>query len=217
MTSKFISRALLVCLLVPVATLYSFSQREPDQLSAPPANARPQFTRVLPRAHANAGSANGASLAPSGISGIDSLVNFTGSYHTFGYDPNNNPQNTWYYDIVGNPPNNGGATVINAPIVPVVVQLLDTNGSIRVVNGTKLISSPARFVLPTVNSPVFKVYQYSSGPMKTQFTDAVQRAEFYHVMRPGWLTLLAASITDAQDLGASRFVPVQVECRQHLL
>jgi hypothetical protein len=84
--------------------------------------------------------------------------------------------------------------VIKAPIVPVVVQLLAGNGSVRMVNGRKLISSPAQYVQPSINSPVFQVHLYTSGTMKTQFSDAVQRAEFYKVMKPSWHTLLATSV-----------------------
>src|SRR5262249_29294321 len=47
------------------------------------------------------------------------------------------------------------------------------------------------FVTPVLNSPVFANALYSSGPTPTQFTDAVQRAQFFnHPMNPDWHTLL---------------------------
>ena len=49
----------------------------------------------------------------------------------------------------------GGTTVINAPLQPVNVELLDANGNPRTVNGQPLISMVAPFAAPVLNSPVF--------------------------------------------------------------
>ncbi len=204
MTSKPLIRALLVCLVVLTATLFGFSQLQPDEVVMPPASAQPQYGHVMPRNHAKAGTNNGVLPKAPPITGVDSLVNFTGEYHTFGYDPNGNPQNTWYYDMVGNKPQEGGTTVINAPIVPVVVQLLDWDGSVRVVDGIQMISDPSKFVSRTVNSPVFQVFKYTDGTAKTQFTDAVQRAEFYNVMKSDWHTLLNPSVKTARTISVPR-------------
>lgn len=206
MRSKPLSKALLVCLVVLAATLFTFAQKaaqlQPDEMAAPPANAKPQYGRVMP--HTNAGTNNGVSPKAPPITGIDSLVNFTGEYHTFGYDPNGNPQNTWYYDMVGKAPQNGGTTVINAPVVPVEVKLLDWDGSIRVVDGKKMISSPSKFVTPTLKSPVFQTHKFTSSPTATQVTDAVQRAEFYNVMKADWHTLLNSSVKRPRSISVPR-------------
>src|SRR5215471_5527247 len=94
----------------------------------------------------------------------------------------------------------GRTTLINAPIQPVNVELDDVNGNVRVVNGHPLISLATPFVAPVLGSPVFSNALYSSGDTPTQFTDAVQRAEFFnHPMKPDWHTLLnpqpAAALT----------------------
>jgi hypothetical protein len=206
MRSK-VFNALLVSLVVLAATLFSFSQAaqlQPDELANAPANARPQFGHVGPRVHANAGTNNGPTGRAAAITGIDSLVNFTGEYHTFGYDPEGNPQNTWYFDMVGNAPQKGGTTIINAPVVPVVVRLLDWDGSTRVVDHIEMISDPTKFVTPTLNSPVFGTHKYTSSPVNTQITDAVQRAEFYNVMKSDWHTLLNPSVKRKRTISVPR-------------
>ena len=204
MRSKPLIQALLVSVVVFAATLLGFSQLQPDEMAAPPANARPQYGHVMPNIlHGNAGKNSPTPKAPP-ITGVDSLVNFTGEYHTFGYGPTGNPQNTWYYDMVGNAPQKGGTTVINAPIVPVVVQLLDWDGSIRVVDGRQMISYPTAYVGPSLNSPVFQGHKYTSSPVATQFSDAIQRAEFYNVMQWNWHTLLNPSVKTTRTISVPR-------------
>ncbi len=204
MRSKFVSNALLVCLLVVSATLLGFAQLQPDEMSTLPRGARPQYGHVMPNTvHGNAGTNSPSPKAPP-ITGVDSLVNFTGEYHTFGYDPNGNPQNTWYYDMVGSAPQKGSTTVVNAPVVPVNVQLLDWDGSVRVIDGVPMISSAWPFVAPTVNSPVFQTRKYSSSPVVTQFTDAVQRAEFYNAMASSWHTLLNPAVKTTRTISVPR-------------
>jgi hypothetical protein len=58
--------------------------------------------------------------------------------------------------------------------------LRNFDGTPRIVGGKRLISDPAPFVNPTLASPVFSKTNYSSSERPTQFTDAVQRAEFFH-------------------------------------
>jgi hypothetical protein len=96
--------------------------------------------------------------------------------------------------MVGNSPRKGGTTRINAPIVPVVLELLDSDGTLRVVNGQKLRYDPTPFVNPVLKSPVFANSTYTSSNVPTQVTDAVQRAEFFNVMKQNWHTLLAPSV-----------------------
>ena len=147
--------------------------------------------------------------------GIDTLVNFTGHFEAQGVYFDGSPHHIWEYSMVGNPPEKGGTTVINAPIVPVSLDLRNADGSIRyvkVVNGatvtcanpadgsapagcTRLFSDVTPFIQPFVNGPVFNgLSNYSSSPVPTQITDAVQRAEFGNHARADWHTLLAPSI-----------------------
>ena len=134
---------------------------------------------------------NGQAHARFGIAGIDSIPNFNLHFFADGVDNNGNPNRHWYTNTVGNPPQMGRTTVIDAPLQPVNVELLDANGNPRTVNGHPLISMAAPFVAPVLNSPIFSNALYSSGDTPTQFTDAVQRAQFFnHPMKPDWHTLL---------------------------
>ena len=144
-----------------------------------------RFTSVGPAAGAHGKSKNHAS-GP--IDNPDSLVNFSGIYRAQGQDSTGAANSTWYYDMVGNDPAKGGTTTINAPIVPVAVNLLDPNGNIIAT------SSPDGFVAPTVNSPTFQNASYSSSSTPTQFDDAIQRAEFNKTEAPNWHTLLHPSV-----------------------
>jgi hypothetical protein len=135
---------------------------------------------------------NGQAHSRFGIFGIDSIPNFNLHFFADGVDSDGNPNRHWYTNTVGNPPQMGRTTLINSPLQPVNVELDDANGNLRVINGHPLISSAVPFVVPTLNSPVFSNALYSSGPTPTQFTDAVQRAQFFNnPMKPDWHTLLS--------------------------
>jgi hypothetical protein len=131
-----------------------------------------------------------AAAQGSGVPGIDSVVNFTGAYRTAGFDPNNNPQDQWYYAMVGNSPDRGGVTTIDAPIIPVIVELLDANGDVLVVNGKRMVADPRKYVGLVEDSPVFAHYRYTSSESPTQFTDAVFRAAFWSQIEDDWHTVL---------------------------
>lgn len=136
---------------------------------------------------------NGQAHSRFGIFGIDSIPNFNGQFFADGFDFNGNPNRHWYTNTVGNPPQMGGTTLIGAPLQPVNVELDDANGNLRMVNGHPLISDATKFVNPTLASPVFSNFTYSSGTEATQFSDAIQRAEYFNNMKPDWHTLLLAA------------------------
>jgi hypothetical protein len=144
-----------------------------------------------------------------GIAGIDSLDNFNVELDAQGFGTDGSPQSTWIMNMVGNPPEWGGATVIDAPIVPVSVDLLDVDGTLRVVNGVPLHDDVTPFVEPTLRSPVFQTAIYSSSARPTQFTDAVQRAQLFHQAPADWHTWLAPMVrptrTIAVPFGSYRF------------
>ncbi|HYK34816.1 hypothetical protein [Alloacidobacterium sp.] len=149
---------------------------------------------MAPRGHRN-GQAH-----TNGIPNIDSLVNFNNHFQARGVDQNGNTQVIWYYNMVGTAPEHHGTTTLNAPIVPVTLDLRNFDGSPRFVNGQPLISSPAQFVQPTVDSPVFQNFTYSSSNDATQLTDAVQRAEFFDRAKPDWHTLLNPSVKTGRTM-----------------
>jgi hypothetical protein len=133
---------------------------------------------------------NGQAHSRFGIFGIDSIPNFNDHFFADGFDSNGNPNRHWYTNVVGNPPQQGRTTLINAPIQPVNVELDDANGNLRIVNGHPLISDATQFVAPVLGSPVFSNSTYSSSADPTQFSDAIQRAQYFKQAKPDWHTLL---------------------------
>jgi hypothetical protein len=179
------------------------SALEPDELSpADLQNMTPHFaTKAAPikpfGRPADGVSASNAAAFGGGVPGIDSLANFTGQYFTPGFDPSGNPQTAWYYAMVGNSPELGGVTVIDAPIIPVSVELLNAEGEQRYVRGARLFISSNHLVDGVLQSPVFQNFTYSSSRTPTQYVDAVQRAEFHSVLEDednAWHTILKPSV-----------------------
>src|SRR5258708_3074055 len=117
--------------------------------------AHPRFIAVPPHGHRNPADANGTP-------GADSLRTCNASYKTPGFDPNGKFRNTWFYNMVGNPPQHGGTTNINAPVVPVALDLLNPDGSVF------LHYDPKPFILPTLQSPLFQNSPFTSSPAPTQ-------------------------------------------------
>jgi hypothetical protein len=143
------------------------------------------------RAGVSAALAQGLKAAQfgSGIPGIDGVVNFTGSFAAFGFPARGfgNPNNTWHYAYVGNAPSKGAADAsrIEAPIIPVTLELLDEHGAVA------LTVSPQGHMPDVLASPIFSDYQFTSSTTPTQFTDAIHRATFNNDIDDGWHTLLA--------------------------
>ena len=106
--------------------------------------------------------------------------------------------------MAGSLPESGGTTRFNTPIVPVSLDLLDYDGSVRVVGGRRLHYSVTPFVGAVVDSPVFQNAEYTSSDVPTQFADSVQRAEFYNQMQPDWHTLLKPSVKPERTLSIPR-------------
>lgn len=156
-----------------------------------------------------------------GIANIDSVANFNGQYFTPGQDPNGNPQNRWFFNTLGNPPQMGGTTTFNAPIVPVSVDLRNADGSerfVKIVTGQngqpavvtcanppdaschRLFFDASSFVQQVLDSPVFSNANYTSSDVPTQFADAVQRAEYFNRAKPDWHTLLNPSVKTTRTM-----------------
>jgi len=110
--------------------------------------------------------------------------------------------------MVGNSPStkgnqgdsNGVSTVIGAPVVPVNLDLRNFDGSPRFVNGKRLYSDATKYVTPVLSSPVFSDSFYSSSDEPTQFTDAIQRAEFIRNADDRWHTLLKPRVPTARTM-----------------
>lgn len=181
--------------------------QEPDQLTdADLASARVKTAHVAPQAHLN-----GQAHARFGIPNIDSLVNFNDHFFSDGFDYSGNPNSHWYTNTVGNPPQHHGTTTINAPVIPVSLDLLDYDGQVRIFHGHPLHYDVTPYVQPTLNSPVFQNSTYSSSSVPTQITDAIQRAEHFNDAKDDWHTLLAPSLKPTKAMriprGYYRFSP----------
>jgi hypothetical protein len=172
-----------------------------DQIAPTLSSAHRAFTVFAPRGHR--GSSNSASPRDVG-SAIDSIELFNGDFQAPGFGPSGSPRRKWFYTMAGGHPASGGTTTFNAPIVPVSLDLLDYDGSVRTIEGHRLHYSAEPFVKSVVNSPLFQNSDYTSSDVPTQFADAVQRAEFYNVMQPDWHTLLRPSVKTGRTLAIPR-------------
>jgi hypothetical protein len=139
-----------------------------------------------------------ASSSGGPVPGIDSLVNFTGRYRANGVDSFGNPQSDWVYAMIGKNPHTEGTTRVRAPVIPVSIDLRNFDGSPRYVDDpvhpgrqVRLYVDATQYVRPVLNSPLFQNATYSSSERPTQFTDAVQRAEFWESEESDWHTILA--------------------------
>jgi hypothetical protein len=112
-----------------------------------------------------------------GVPGIDSLINFTSQFNSPGFDGSGNPQSVWPFEMVGDAPENNKKTILHSPIIPVIVDLLNPDGTVATFNGVPLTFDPTGLVLPVLRSPLFQHNQYFSG--NTQFTDGMMRAQFW--------------------------------------
>jgi hypothetical protein len=130
--------------------------------------------------------------------GIDSVANWSSYFYYPGVDGNGFTQFSWQYTMVGNSPFGQGdgdesserTTWIAAPVIPVNLDLRNFDGSPRFVGGQRLYSDATQYLAPVLNSPVFSNTFYTSSHGPTQFTDAVQRAEFFHKADDDWHTML---------------------------
>jgi len=187
-------------MLLALIVCSALRAQEPDELSVNfLAGAHPKFhtegalVKTKMAASTTAGTPLVTNAATSGIPGIDSIPNFNGSFNAPGYDPFGNPNTHWLYNMAGASPESGKTTVLNAPVIPVSLDLRDANGNPRYVNGHRLFSDATQFVRPVLDSPVFQNARYSSET-PTQITDAVQRAEFGDEAEDNWHTLLHPSV-----------------------
>ena len=170
-----------------------------DQLAPTLSSAHRGFTVFRPRGHRSA-----ATSAKAVSQGIDSIKTFNGEFRVPGVGASGNPQQRWFYTIAGSRPELGGTTTFDAPIIPVSLDLLDYDGSVRVVNGQKLHYSIEPYVGAVVESPVFQRTDYTSSDRPTQFSDAVQRAQFNNVMQTDWHTFLKPAVKPARTLSIPR-------------
>ncbi len=152
------------------------------------------------RASANAATgANSAVMGNGTLFGLDTIATFEGAFAATGGP---NVGTVYPYVMIGNDPLVGGTTTIPAKITTVSLQLLNADGS-----NYKLVSYKP-FENLTLESPVFDKTLYGDG--HTQFTDAIQRAEFFNTMKQNWHTDLDPSVVNRITIVVPRFVNVRL-------
>jgi hypothetical protein len=155
------------------------------------------------------------------VLGIDTIPSFSSYFYQPGAVPTafgDFAQFTWPYTMVGRPPFGKSAsehtTTINAPIVPVNIDLRNADGSPRYFtrpDGTqvRMYLDATQYVTPVLQSPIFQNAWYSSTERKTQFNDAVHRAQFFHQSDDDWHTRLNPAVKAARTMvlirGSYRF------------
>jgi hypothetical protein len=107
------------------------------------------------------------------------------------------------FTMIGGQPSAGKTTTIPAPISEVSLTLLNADGSVL----TTVSFDP--FEALTLQSPNFNTTNYRSGN-QIQFTDAIQRAEFFNSMASNWHTVLQPSVVNRVNIAVPRFVNVQL-------
>jgi len=149
----------------------------------------------------------GGGGGPNGVPGITTVKNWVDAFTVPGFDPNGNPQSVWPYSMVGRPPEQGGTTNIHAPIVPVIVDLLDASGNVATFGGVPATFDPRGLVNPVLQSPVFQPFPYYSG--FTQLQDGLFRSEFANRLpsddhgqdcEDGWHTLVDPDVKRTEHM-----------------
>jgi hypothetical protein len=135
-----------------------------------------------------------AQATPFALANVISVPNFQGSFSSRG--------KTWPFTMIGAPPTGGAAVNVPTHIIAISLRLQNANL-------TTFTTVPVgAFQTPTLNSPNFKAANYSSGAA-IQFADAVQRAEFFHIMKPTWHTALnPTAIVHTLTLNVPRFTTI---------
>jgi hypothetical protein len=120
----------------------------------------------------------------------DTVMTFSGSY----FVGSGATRQQFFFSMVGNTPTVAATTMLNAPIIPVSLDLRNADGTPRFVKGHRLFYDVSKFIAPLVASPMFQNATYSSSSRATQFVDAIQRAEFFHSASSAWHSLLTPAV-----------------------
>jgi hypothetical protein len=166
---------------------------------------QPQLIHSVPSELVADDSSNGPnSIAgnPGGVANVISVPNFTRSFSVNGV--------TFPYTMLGNDPSLGHITTVPSKIVAVSLRLLNADGTVF------STVDAGDFVQPVLSSPNFQRFKYEPDARggipaeSTQFSDAIQRAEFASSMAPNWHTELAPQVMDHITITVPKFVNVRV-------
>jgi hypothetical protein len=200
---RLVAIAALFVASIPAAVL---GQTPSDQLPA-------SFVKNLkPRlVHGNSSADGGGVLgkrSSGNVLGVDTVANWSSYFYIPGANSFGGLQFTWPYTMVGHAPFgqghdsdwNGQTTYINAPVVAVSLDLRNADGTPRYVNGQRLYSDATQYIPYVLASPVFSPNRYDSSERPTQFTDAIQRAEFFNKADDDWHTLLRPRVVTPRTM-----------------
>lgn len=156
---------------------------------------------LLNMASTNARTTSGAG---GNIAGLDTVPTFDGAFFAQA-GPSSTGSHLFRFSMLGNDPLVGGTSEIPANVTEVSLQLLNADGSVF-----KVVPF-APFHDLVEDSPNFMNAQYGSSVTKTQYADAIQRAEFFNLMKPTWHTTLSEpNFVDQVTVTVPRFVNVQL-------
>jgi hypothetical protein len=107
---------------------------------------------------------------------VNSIPNFTSSFTVGG--------TAYPYTMAGKDPKKGDSSHIDTSLV--TVQFFFDEYADQ--SGNNVVIDAATVAPQFVNGPDFENAVYGTG--RTQFSDAIQRAEFFNVMKPDWHTMI---------------------------
>ena len=202
MQSKLLHTALAAALSAPLVAMAAPTATQPDEVDDSFMNSMvPHTTHGASRSD---GLGTGGRFSSNAL-GVDSLANFSGYFYEPGIASYGGIQFTWPYTMVGSVPSrdDDATTVIGAPIVPVIIDLRNYDGSPRyytLPDGTqvRMILDPTATVSTVLNSPSFVPVSY--GGHAAQFDDAMMRAQFKGVASSDWHTLLRPTVKATQTM-----------------
>lgn len=193
-----------------LALLVAAPAVDSDQL---PADFQPTISRHKPGGASDSGGSGVLGRQANGsVLGIDTLPSFSSYFYFPGLVETSFgafPQWTWPYTMVGRAPfgqdSSERTTVINTPIIPVILDLRNSDGSPRFftrADGTKvrMILDGRDNVDNVLKSPVFQNARYGSSERPTQIQDAIHRAQFFHQSEDDWHTLLRPDVKSARTM-----------------
>ncbi len=143
--------------------------------------------------------ASSAVMGNGTLFGLDTVPTFEGAFAATGGP---SVGQVFPYIMIGNDPLVGGTTTIPAKITTVALRLLNADGSVN------QVVSYNNFENLTLDSPMFENALYGDG--RSQFTDAIQRAEFFHTMKQNWHTRLDPSVVNRITITVPKNVNVRL-------
>lgn len=146
--------------------------------------------------------ATGGPLQPgrSTIDELDTIATFDGAFVA---QAGPDTDGDFRFTMAGNNPRMGGTTAFPGLILEVSWQLLNADGSV-------FANVPfAPFEEPFLNSPNFVPLNYRSGE-RIEYEDAVDRAQFFSVMKKDWHSLIVPQVVDKITIQVPFSVNVQL-------